>query len=74
MRDLRADECACLGGRTRTLDRGETNNEMQECVVCERAVRWDLTDHPYFGFGETACKEALATFSEDEINSARENA
>ncbi len=74
MRELRADECACLGGETRSLDRGETNNEMRECVVCERAVRWDMTEHPFFGFGDKPCKEALAEFGEDEIADAKERA
>lgn len=71
-RELRADECACLGGQTRSLDWGETNNEMRECVVCERAVRWDMVDHSFFGFGESACKHAREEFSEEEIANAKE--
>jgi len=40
------DEKACEGGRTIT----GWNADMEHCLHCDREVRWDLVDHPFFGF------------------------
>lgn len=45
-------ERACDGGRTLTATRGGT--DFAECVACGTAVRWDLVDHPFWGF-QTTC-------------------
>lgn len=38
-------EKACEGGRML-----EAWREMAECIACGRCVRWDLQEHPFFGF------------------------
>lgn len=38
-------EKACDGGRVL-----EAWHEMAECIECGTCVRWDLQDHPFFGF------------------------
>lgn len=38
-------EKACDGGRTLDAD-----HDMLECVECGRRIRWDLVDHPFWGF------------------------
>jgi hypothetical protein len=38
-------EKACEGGRVL-----EAPHDMAECAACGRCVRWDLRDHPFWGF------------------------
>jgi hypothetical protein len=38
---------ACQGGDTRQI---RTTEHMEECRVCGERVRFDLVDHPFFGF------------------------
>jgi len=38
---------ACQGGDTRQV---RTTEHMEECRVCGERVRFDLVDHPFFGF------------------------
>lgn len=45
-REFDIEECACMGGGTRTVD------DMEECIVCGTRVAWDLVEHPFFGFGK----------------------
>jgi len=44
-------EKACQGGQT--LD---NCGDMRECLHCGREVRWDMVDHPFWGFA-AACEE-----------------
>ncbi len=41
-------EKACEDGRTLTYVDG--SGEFAECVECGTRVRWDLVDHPFWGF------------------------
>ncbi len=54
-REMTDDDMACRGGTTRPYS-GMGCAEMQQCVACKKAVRWDLTEHPFFGF--QTCKHA----------------
>jgi hypothetical protein len=49
---------ACKGADTVTNH--DSCEEMAECIACEKRVRWDLTEHPFFGF-RAACREWLGT-------------
>lgn len=44
------DDCAANGGPTISRAKGCINDEMLECIVCHTQCRWDMTDHPLFGF------------------------
>lgn len=39
---------ACMGGATRPTREGPEHFE--ECRACGTGVRFDLVDHPFFGF------------------------
>lgn len=39
---------ACEGAETLSTRHGMT--EMEECLECGSACRWDLTEHSFFGF------------------------
>jgi hypothetical protein len=54
------DEKACEGGRVL-----EARHEMAECIACGCCVRWDLQDHPLFGFQN--CGELLAKGLTDAV-------
>ncbi|GAG00628.1 unnamed protein product [marine sediment metagenome] len=45
---------ACLGAETKTV--WNASGDMEECVCCGTRVRWDLVDHPFFGFKHQGCK------------------
>jgi hypothetical protein len=53
------DGRACMGAPTITEQ--HAMGDMVRCQVCGTAVRWDLVDHPFWGF-EASCdlKEAAA--------------
>lgn len=48
---------ACMGADTRQTR--EFMEHMEECRACGSAVRWDLVDHPFFGF-KAACNHVAA--------------
>ena len=39
---------ACHGHETRPTR--SFMEHMEQCLVCDLQVRWDLVDHPFFGF------------------------
>ena len=50
------DTRACLGALTITEQ--NAMGDMERCQVCGAEVRWDLVDHPFFGF-EASCDMAV---------------
>jgi hypothetical protein len=54
-------EKACEGGRVL-----EAFHDMAECAHCGTCVRWDLQDHPFFGFQH--CEEKLDERRCDQIH------
>jgi hypothetical protein len=44
---------ACEGGDTIPIKSGM--EDMEQCPVCGDAVRWDMVDHPFFGFSAMGC-------------------
>lgn len=44
---------ACEGGQTYEVD---PCGDMRSCAHCDREVRWDMVDHPFWGF-EASCSE-----------------
>jgi hypothetical protein len=50
---------ACRGGDARTCRVLGASAEFVECRECKRAVRWDMADHPLFGF--QTCDKAEPT-------------
>lgn len=49
-------EKACEGGRTIDAD---PCGDFVECLACGRQIRWDMTDHPFWGF--QTCPEKAQT-------------
>lgn len=49
-------EKACDGGRVM-----EAPHDMAECIACGTTVRWDLRDHPFWGFGNCREKSPIAS-------------
>lgn len=45
---------ACEGEQTVT--EWTASGDMEECLDCGRRVRWDLSDHPFFGFKASCSK------------------
>lgn len=43
------ENAACCGAETNTV------GDFQECRACEKMVRWDFVDHPFFGFDDGTC-------------------
>lgn len=43
---------ACEGASTKTIRTGQ--GDFEQCRACDLRVRWDLSDHPFFGF-KNAC-------------------
>lgn len=54
-------DCAASGGPTISRVRGCINDEMRECVVCGDSCRWDVVDHPIWGFSASCPHDALTT-------------
>ena len=50
--------CACMGAPTVT--RASFPVDMEECIYCGDAVRWDKVDDPFFGFGTCEHAENVA--------------
>ena len=42
------ETCACMGAPTVTEQ--HAMGDMERCIACGDEVRWDLVDHPLFGF------------------------
>jgi hypothetical protein len=48
VRQKNAKNAACLGAATKSTR--SCMEHMEECQACGCEVRWDLVDHPVFGF------------------------
>ena len=48
-------DCAAQGADTISRQQGLIDNEMRECIECGTQCRWDMVDHPFFGFAGS-CK------------------
>lgn len=46
---------ACEGAETITHRRADA--DMEECRECGNCCRWDLVDHPFFGFKAMCSKK-----------------
>jgi len=57
---------ACDGGRVL-----EAWHEMAECVECGQQVKWNLQDHPFFGFANTCPHRIAAAASGPSIPGSR---
>jgi hypothetical protein len=51
------DEKACDGDMTYDCD---PNGDFKGCHHCEREVRWDMVDHPFWGFAASCPKSRRA--------------
>lgn len=45
---MTSEKRACMGAPT--ITHKEAGADFEECQHCGTRVRWDLVDHPFFGF------------------------
>lgn len=57
---MNPEHMACLGAET--VEEYRPGTEFRKCIACETSVRWDLIDHPLFGFQN--CEHAIECKSE----------
>lgn len=55
------DRMACMGAAT--ITERKATGDMEECQVCGISVRFDMTEHRFFGFA-ASCQKAKPEFME----------
>lgn len=50
MKKLNPENAACLGASTKSV---RTTEHMEECRTCKTRVRFDMVNHPFWGFKST---------------------